>query len=601
LYRDSPAAPLRPWSHRIHRTRTIDWIRAHLHELRRVRVAVPLALAIVGIVAAVIMAPGGTKTLGPPGLFPSPSAPDFGPPPPTTGTKPGLPVPSPTGSGTSSNDGTNTSTPPRPVLFGVNLLGGDQGTFDSGTGGWSASAPARLGRVGAPVARGSGALAVRNSGTNAAMLTAASGNGPATWTLAAAGTRWVGHVSTRAGDSGVYVGVIVRFLNTSGQRIAQAGAQRTVDRSTSYQQTWDAVGLAPPGTAYVALLVTFQRVAAGSLHYIDNASLMALRGGSPNVVGPLHTAGTRIVDARGRTVILRGFTRAGLEGADAPPASDDDIAHAKAWGANFIRLPLGEQFWLSTSCYYRASFVHQVDEAVRMVTSRGMVALLVLHWNTIKPCGRYGQQPMADYPNAITFWQQVASRYKHNPLVAFDLYNEPHHVSDAQWRNGGTMTWKGDTFRAAGMQQMYDAVRRTGATNLIFASGKSWANIWPKTAPLTGNNIVYAVHVYTCPVTPPPDCDNTAPYDPAQFFQFWTSPGRKYPVVVSEFGWPDPSNAAFNRNVIAYAEQHGWGWAAYTWGSVTWGRFSLLADAGPGRSYQPQPAGSVILAAFPGV
>jgi hypothetical protein len=534
-------------------------------------------------------------------LPPAPEASDSPSPAPTTGTKPGLPVPSPSGNGTSVDSGPTTTTAPRrPLAFGVNLLAGNQRTFDAGTGGWTAQAPARIGIVGAPVATGAGALAIRNAATRSTGLIAASGNGPTTWVPAMAGTRWLGHVSVRAHHDGVYAGVLLRFLDARGQRIAQSGGQRTVDRRTSYERTWDAVGIAPPGTAYVALVVMFQRVPAGAVHYIDNASLIALAGGSRNVAGPLRTSGTRIVDAQGRTVILRGFTRAGLEGADTPPPSDDDIAHAKAWGANFVRLPLGEQFWLTTSCYHRPNFVHQVDEAVRMVTSRGMVALLVLHWNTITPCGPYGQQPMADYPNAITFWQQVASRYKNNPLVAFDLYNEPHHVSDAQWRNGGTMTWKGDTFRAAGMQQMYDAVRRTGATNLVFASGKSWANIWPKTAPLTGTNIVYAVHVYTCPVTPPPDCDNAAPYDPGQFFRFWTQAGRKYPVVVTEFGWPDPADAAYNRNVIAYAEQHSWGWAAYTWGSVTWGRFALLADAGPGRSYQPRPAGSVILAAFPG-
>jgi hypothetical protein len=560
-----------------------------------------LALAIAGIVAAVIMAPGATTTLGPPGLSVGPRDPDFRTPAPTSGTKPGLPVPSPDSSASTAGGTPSAAARQRAArTFGVNLLAGTQGTFEGGTGGWTARSPGRVTVVASPVLSGSGALAVRNAGSKTATLTATSGNGPATWTRAKPGTRWIGHVWVRANSSRSYTGAIVRFLDGNGQRIAQSEAQQTLDSAGSFLQTWDAVGIAPPGTAYAVLVVTFNGVPAGSAHVIDNASLLALHGGSRNVVGPLHTSGNRILDAAGHTVILRGFTRSGLEGVDTPPPTDDDIAHAKQWGANFIRLPLGEQFWLSTSCYYRAKYAQQVDDAVRMVTSRGMVALLVLHWNTITSCGSYGQQPMADYPNAITFWQQVASRYKNNPLVAFDLYNEPHHITDAQWHDGGTMTWKGDKFRAAGMQQMYGAVRGTGANNLVFVSGKSWANLWPTTAPLTGRNIVYAVHVYTCPTSVPPDCDNAEPYDPSQFLRYWTQPGRTYPVVVSEFGWPNPADAAYMRNVIAYAEQHGWGWSAYTWGNVTWGPFSLLADAGPGRSYQPRPTGSVVLAAFPG-
>jgi hypothetical protein len=442
-------------------------------------------------------------------------------------------------------------------------------------------------------------MSVRNAGSQPATLTAMSGWGTSTWTRAAAGTRWVGHLSVRAAAASAPTAMTVRFLDSKGHQVAQAVGQHTTARKDKYRATWDAVGIAPPRTSYVVLVLTIERAPTGATYYVDNASLAARPGSSDDVVGPLHTSSNRIVDARGRTVIFRGFTRAGLEGAASDP-SDDDIAHAKQWGANFVRLPLGEQFWLTSSCYYEPSFVQRVDAAVRMVTSRGMVALLVLHWNTIGSCGRYGQQPMAVYPNAITFWQQVASRYKNNPLVAFDLYNEPHHISDDIWRNGGTVSWKGDTFQAAGMQQMYNTVRGTGATNLVFASGTGWANKWPSTAPLAGRDIVYAVHAYPCPSTPPPNCDNPAPYDPVQFFRLWTKAARSYPVMVTEFGFPDPADGTYNRNVVAYAESKGWGWAAYTWGSANWGPFSLLADAGPGKTYQPRPSGQVLLSAFPG-
>src|SRR5204863_8587456 len=143
--------------------------------------------------------------------------------------------------------------------------------------------------------------------------------------------------------------------------------------------------------------------------------------------------------------------------------------------ANIIRVPLSEALWLSTSCVYDSSYAAKVDGVVSAITSRGMVALVDLHYNTISSCGTAKQWPMADYPNSVTFWQQLAARYKNNPLVAFDLYNEPHGISDDIWRNGGSVTWQGTTFQAAGMQQMYDAVRGTGANNLVIVGGNGWA------------------------------------------------------------------------------------------------------------------------------
>jgi len=345
--------------------------------------------------------------------------------------------------------------------------------------------------------------------------------------------------------------------------------------------------------------VTFVGTAAGESHYIDSAYVGEARGGARRVMGPLHTEGNRLVDSRGATLILRGVNRAGLESGNGNDYTVDELAHAQAWGANVVRIPLGEQLWLPTSCQYDPNFVNRVDNAVKVVTDLGMVALLNLHWSQTTRCGEPGLVPGAD-DRAPLFWQQVASRYKNNPLVAFDLYNEPHHLTPEIWRDGGNVTWQGVTYKVTGMQQMYDAVRSTGATNVVTISGNSWANVWPKTvAPITGNNIVYAIHLYTCATVPPPDCKSTAPYDVAPWLNPWLTPGQSYPLMVTEFGWPDPQNGLYQRSLIAYAEAQGWGWAAYTWGN-TWGQFSLLATAGPGKNYQPKPSGMPILAAYPG-
>ena len=93
-----------------------------------------------------------------------------------------------------------------------------------------------------------------------------------------------------------------------------------------------------------------------------------------------------------------------------------------------------------------------------------MVVILDLHWSDQGNMGgSCGQQTMADL-NSVTFWDQVSSyestttliaqvsqRYANNPLVLFELYNEPHDVSWDIWRNGGSAS-----FTVAGMQTLYN-------------------------------------------------------------------------------------------------------------------------------------------------
>jgi hypothetical protein len=203
---------------------------------------------------------------------------------------------------------------------------------------------------------------------------------------------------------------------------------------------------------------------------------------------------------------------------------------------------------------------------------------------------------MADSPSSVTFWKQVAARYKSNPLVAFDLYNEPHDISSSVWLKGGQVTENGTTFTAAGMQQLYNAVRSQGASNLVFASGNNWANTFPPL--LSGYNVVYAVHAYTCPTAPPPTCTTPNPYDPSSILGSWVSPSGSHPVMVTEFGWPDAGNGRYIASVVNYAESHGWGWNVFAWDGTSTGLFTLLAEVGPGAAYEPKPSGMSAITGF---
>jgi hypothetical protein len=262
------------------------------------------------------------------------------------------------------------------------------------------------------------------------------------------------------------------------------------------------------------------------------------------------------------------------------------MLQARRWGATVIRLSISSAYWTMTNCNYTSKYAPAVDAAVKAVTSHGMVALLDLHTETQLPCGIVHTQMMADH-SAIAFWRDVADRYKGNPLVAFDLYNEPHDITDDVWRDGGWVTNTKQPFLAAGMQEMYDAIRSTGARNLVIATGQDWGNRFPAEDLLDGYNIVYAIHMYTCPISVT-EC-KARTKDPTPILRRWIPAAGRVPLMITEYGWPDAKDGWYNAKVIGFAAQFHWGWIAFGWDGRTDGQFSLISTMG--SVYQPSGAG----------
>jgi endoglucanase len=292
------------------------------------------------------------------------------------------------------------------------------------------------------------------------------------------------------------------------------------------------------------------------------------------VVGPLHTKGNKIYDARNRPLVLRGVVAEWLDYYPTLAGSlldDASIGVMKQWGANIVRVPLGQQYWVSSECAHVSTYAGLVDQVVQSVTSRGMVALLDLHWSTRRRCWPAGNQFMPD-ERSVTFWQEVAARYKDNPLVAFDLYNEPHYVSWQVWRNGGYVydyyNKPNTDWIAPGMQTLYQTVRSTGARNLVIASGNGWGDLYPPARYLLrGYNIVYGFHNFACPNNPPALCKNTPEANSTnyRYINRWAPFIRQHPVILSEFGWPDPDQGGYNQFAIQWAESRGIGWTVFNW------------------------------------
>jgi endoglucanase len=280
----------------------------------------------------------------------------------------------------------------------------------------------------------------------------------------------------------------------------------------------------------------------------------------------LHVQGHRLVDAAGRPVRLLGVDRAGAEyacvqgwGLFDGPTDDRSVAAIRAWKANAVRLPLNESCWLGAKGVdprfggerYRAAIAGFVARLHRA----GIYAILDLHWSSPGARAATTQQAMADAAHAPAFWRSVATRFRSDPAVVFDLYNEPHDVSWDCWRSGCVAP---GGLRAAGMQQLVDAVRSARARQPIMLTGLRWGNDlggWLAHRPSDPRGqLVAGFHVYDFN-----SCANAACWDAT------VAPiARSVPVVTGELGqrgcahgfvdrfmrWADPAGVSYL----------GWGW-----------------------------------------
>jgi hypothetical protein len=562
----------------------------------------PIATSLLAKKRSPAPSPSPTTSTTSPSPTPTPTATTTSPTPtPTATTTSTTPTPTAT---TTSPTPTPTATSPAPTAPPVvpapsgqttlsGLLPVSDSTFSTGPTTWSSYLGGGVSQTDAVGHDGAGALAVVSAGAWSGAMSLSFAATPGARYSASA---WV--VAQTAGHS---VGLGLQFRDSSGAVISGASltGQRLLDSTGTWTQTLPMVAFAPAGAVSGQLLFLDYDGGVGDAHWIDDVSVSSTTGTAAALVTPLSTSGTNVLDGLGRKVTFAGVDIDGLQYSSTANVTTSEVAAAQKWGANFVRLPLGENYLLAGDCDYDANYLSRVDGMVDAVTSRGMFVMLDLHTLAVTPCAAPKQQPMPD-SGAVTFWQTLATRYQGNPLVGFDLYNEPHDVSDAVWHNGGSVTSSGITYTAVGMQKLYDTVRATGATNLVFASGTGWASQFPTTAPLTGtSNLIYAAHAYTCPNGTPQSGATCNPgpagvYDPSGILSNFDAIGATMPVMVTEFGWPDKLDGQYNANVIAYAGSHNMvGWDVYAFDNTTTGRFDLVNDTG--ALYDPAPAGMAVM------
>ncbi|KAA2252208.1 cellulase family glycosylhydrolase [Solihabitans fulvus] len=342
-------------------------------------------------------------------------------------------------------------------------------------------------------------------------------------------------------------------------------------------------GNVPPGSYQLTARATDDKGAVG----VSDPVTVVVNG--PASAAPaLHVSGNKLVTSSGAAYRLLGVNRSGGEfaciqgnGMWDGPMDQASITAMRSWKVRAVRVPLNEECWLGTADVPAGGasgsvYQQNVRAYVNLLIAAGITPIVELHWSY----GQYGgagancsetrancQKPMPDAQYAPAFWTGVANAFKGTDAVLFDLFNEPFpdvpaNDATAGWRcfrDGGTCPGIG--YQVAGFQSLVNAVRATGASNVLMVGGLAWSNNlaqwlqYRPTDPL--NNVMAFAHVYNFN-----QCVSASCWD-SQLAPV----AAQVPLTLTEIGENDCAHG-FVDQMMAWADAHGVGYLGWTWN--TW-------------------------------
>lgn len=285
----------------------------------------------------------------------------------------------------------------------------------------------------------------------------------------------------------------------------------------------------------------------------------------------LAVSGNRIVvAATGQPILLRGVNRSGLEWAE--PDEDGFCSAAgisrseidfivKGWGCNIVRLPLNQNWALNGRSRWNADdYLGEIDCVIRWAAHGGAYTLLDLQWLDADQSFGGNRNFVAPLPNlkSLDFWQRLAGRYREEPAVLYDLFNEPHdRLPDDPHpliREDGS-TYPATHRRVTAREwhpwalKLVDAIRSVHPSALIFVSGLDWGYDL-SSMPLDRDSLVYSTHVY--------------PHKGSNWAEAFGNLAATFPVFAGEWGG-NAEDREWGRSLAHYFDALQIGWTAWSW------------------------------------
>ena len=268
--------------------------------------------------------------------------------------------------------------------------------------------------------------------------------------------------------------------------------------------------------------------------------------------GFLKTSGTKIVNAKGENVLLRGIGLGGwmlqegymlrvyreaqqhriraraeeLIGVEKTQEFYDawlknhttkaDIDAMKSWGFNSVRLPMhfnlytlpvdkepvaGQNTWLEKGFAL-------TDSLLAWCKANQMYLILDLHaapggqGNDLNISDRDGSKPSlweseAHQQKTIALWRKLAERYKNEPWIAgYDVLNEPNWGFEDPQNDKNGLKEKGNVLLKKLMVDITKAIREVDQQHIIIIEGNGWGNNYNGILPPWDKNMVLSFHKY---------------------------------------------------------------------------------------------------------
>jgi aryl-phospho-beta-D-glucosidase BglC (GH1 family) len=228
--------------------------------------------------------------------------------------------------------------------------------------------------------------------------------------------------------------------------------------------------------------------------------------------GRLYARGNRIVDANGRTVLLRGLmppdpARLRLDGV----FNQKFFAEMSTTGANVFRIPVHPENWVRDRDY----LWRYLDPIVAWAGDSNIYVIIDWHYIGNVATGAGPEMPdIEPNPKDLTmeFWRSTAQYFRNVPNVIFEIFNEPQSIGAEEWHSNAT-----DIIRA---------IREQGADQLVIVGGIDYGKdlSWVMDQPIPDENIAYASHIY--------------PAHSSSSWGYWFGTvAEKYPVMITEWGF----------------------------------------------------------------
>lgn len=280
--------------------------------------------------------------------------------------------------------------------------------------------------------------------------------------------------------------------------------------------------------------------------------------------------GAQIIDpSTGKVLMLRGtqiasplnFISGWNSGQDPTQYLNPQVfAAIKSWNMNALRLPIS--LWEYNT--NPSKYMGYLDPIVQQANAAGLYVILDNH-DDDKSGSPYGVGCAIPKAEDVIFWKFIAGHYANNPMVMFDLINEPNGITAQNYLNGGeTVNCPNKPAVDVGMQAMVNAIRQAGANQIIVTIADITAQ--NPTIKLNDPNIMYTVHIYA----------KIGTQNATQWDQAWGSLIGKAPLYYGEWAvLPNslvpaqcqpytPANAdTLTNNFLQYMQQRNANWTAW--------------------------------------